>query len=99
MGPGMHRGAFGHHDCRALRSSAVPAYEAVFTMPVRAFTIPIPAFTMVRSSRSRCAELGVHDRAEPAPERPLRSRLPPLLLDLGALQSTRALERRLHYYA
>jgi type I restriction enzyme S subunit len=35
-------------------------------MPIRAFTIPIPAFTMRRSSRSRCADLRVHDRAEPA---------------------------------
>jgi hypothetical protein len=35
-------------------------------MPIRAFTFPTPAFTMVRSSRSRCADLGVHVRAEPA---------------------------------
>jgi len=33
-------------------------------MPIRAFTFPIPAFTM--RARSRCADLGVHDRAKSA---------------------------------
>jgi hypothetical protein len=66
MGPGVHRGAFRHHDCLRFARPSAAAYEAVFTMPIRAFTIPIQAFTMVRSSRSRCADLGVHDRAEPA---------------------------------
>jgi hypothetical protein len=38
----------------------------VFTFPIRAFTIPICVFTMRRSWRSRCGDLGVHDRAKSA---------------------------------
>jgi hypothetical protein len=35
-------------------------------MPIPAFTIPIRAFTMLRSPRSRCSDLGVHDRPKSA---------------------------------
>jgi hypothetical protein len=44
----------------------VTAYEAVFTMPIRAFTIPIRVFTMRRSWRSRWSDPRVHDRPKPA---------------------------------